>query len=48
MNGGLAYPLDVLQEEGKPYPRERGSGEVGAMRRLRQSIRTVLIGQQKR
>jgi 8-oxo-dGTP pyrophosphatase MutT (NUDIX family) len=51
MNGGLAYPLDLLQEEGKPYPRERdgrGSGEVGAIRRLRQSLRTVLIGQQKR
>src|SRR4029077_1761063 len=53
MNGGLAYPLEVLQEEGKPYPRERGANgpaavEVGAMRRLRQSLRTVLIGQSKR
>jgi len=49
MNGGLAYPLEVLQEEGRPYPREgRRSGEVGAIGRLRQSLRTVLIGQQKR
>jgi hypothetical protein len=53
MNGGLAYPLEVLQEEGRPYPRERvgdarGAVQVGAMRRLSQSLRTALIGQSKR
>ncbi|HKW46429.1 MAG TPA: NUDIX hydrolase [Gemmatimonadaceae bacterium] len=53
MNGGLAYPLEVLQEEGMPYPRDRGAekrgaSQGGAIRRLSQSLRTVLIGQQKR
>jgi hypothetical protein len=43
----------VLQEEGRPYPRERvgdarGAVQVGAMRRLSQSLRTALIGQSKR
>jgi phosphatase NudJ len=47
MNGGAAYPLDVLQEEGRPYPRARsgdGRGEEGTMGRLRRSIRVVLTG----
>jgi phosphatase NudJ len=50
--GGLCYPMEVLQAEGAPYrPRTDGRGEavaegMGRLGKLRRSLQTVLVGRQ--
>jgi len=50
--GGRCFPLEVLQEEGRPYPRtsetptQAAVEGLGTLGRIRRSLQSVLIGRQ--